>query len=235
MEEPGVISDYADRLAGKLSFDRALSRRVRQEVEDHLRDAVAADRSGDPRQAERRAIARFGDPHAIAAQFAVAALARQARRAGLAVILVIAGVFVAMKARIVWYALTQWALSDQAQAVSGIVGAIDFYAFWLAVIVGTAGWAYIGSRRTPAAFDPAYRRQLRCFFRLSAVATAVLIASVISDGVLTALRLLETTMSAAFLVPILSMAIEIACAGLLVFQIRGATRRMASTAALMGA
>jgi hypothetical protein len=38
-----VISDYLDTLAGALSFDRSLSGRVRQEVEDHLRGAVAAD------------------------------------------------------------------------------------------------------------------------------------------------------------------------------------------------
>jgi dsRNA-specific ribonuclease len=42
-----VISDYLESLVGALSFDRSLSRRVRQEVEDHLREAVAADPMGD--------------------------------------------------------------------------------------------------------------------------------------------------------------------------------------------
>ena len=64
-----MISDYLDSLVGALSFDRPLSGRVRQEVEDHLREAVAA----DP-EAERRAIANFGDPRVIAAEFAMVSL-----------------------------------------------------------------------------------------------------------------------------------------------------------------
>jgi hypothetical protein len=58
---------------------------------------------------------------------------------------------------------------------------------------------------------------------------------VISDGVLTALLLLGTESSAGFLVPIVSMAIEIACVGILVVYIRGITLRAASTAALLNA
>jgi 3-dehydroquinate synthetase len=61
-----VISDDFVSLAGALSFDRSLSRCVQQEVEDHLREAVAADPSGDRLEAERRAIANFGDPHVTA-------------------------------------------------------------------------------------------------------------------------------------------------------------------------
>ena len=55
----------------------------------------------------------------------------------------------------------------------------------------------------------------------------------ISDGVLTALRLFRTELCVGFLVPIFSMAIEIACAGALVFQIRSLTQRATSTAALL--
>jgi len=87
-----VISDYLDSLVGALSFDRPLSGRVRQEVEDHLREAVAADPAGDGPEAERRAIANFGDPRVIAAEFAMVSLAKQTRRVGAAIILVIAGV-----------------------------------------------------------------------------------------------------------------------------------------------
>jgi hypothetical protein len=36
MQEAGVISDYLESIADALSFDRSLSRRVRQEVEDHF-------------------------------------------------------------------------------------------------------------------------------------------------------------------------------------------------------
>jgi len=57
--------------------------------------------------------------------------------------------------------------------------------------------------------------------------------SVISYGVLTALRLPGTELSAEFLIPIFSMAIEIACAGVLVFQIRTITQRATSVAAVL--
>ena len=229
MQKTRVISEYLVSLEDALSFDRSLSRCVRQEVEDHLWEVVAADPKGNMLEAERRAIANFGDPHIIAAQFAVVSLAKQTRRLGIAVILVIVGVFIAMKARV---AVMQCEISDDMRAVGGIVALIDRYAFWLSVIVGMMGLVYIGSRRTPAALYPAYQNQLRRFNLLCTAATGALIISVISDGVLTALRLPETGLSADFLIPIFSMAIEIACAGILIFHIRSMTRRTASTAAL---
>jgi hypothetical protein len=188
---------------------------------------------GQPACAQQRAIANFGDARAIAAQFAVVSLARHSRRAGAAAVLVIASVFIAMKARIAWYAAAQWTVSDEMRTISGLVVRIDRYAFWLAVIIGFGGWAYIVSRRIPAAFYPAYRRQLRRFFFLCSAAAAALVVSVISDGVLTALLLRGTELSTEFLVPILSMAIEIACVGILVLHIRGVTLRTASAAALL--
>jgi len=66
---------------------------------------------------------------------------------------------------------------------------------------------------------------------LCGAAAAALVVSVISDAVLTALQLQGTDLSAEFLVPILSMAIEIACVGILVSRIRGVTLA-ASAAAL---
>jgi hypothetical protein len=228
-----VISDYLDTLAGALSFDRPLSRRVRQEVEDHLRGAVAADPRGDGPEAERRAVADFGDPHVIASQFAVVSLAKQTRRVGGTVILVIAGVFIAMKARVVWYTIMQCGISDEIRAASGIVGFIDRCSFWLSLIIAIGGWAYISGRRIPAAFSTRYREQLRHFFLFCVAATGTLAVSVISDGVLTALRLPEAELSAEFIIPIFSIAIEIACAGALVFQIRSITHRATSTSALL--
>ena len=38
-----MIPDYLKRLERELNFDRSLARCVRQEVEDHLWEAVAAD------------------------------------------------------------------------------------------------------------------------------------------------------------------------------------------------
>ena len=94
MAESGVISSYLERPARELEFDPSLSRRVRREVEDPLREAVAADPTPDRVEAERRAVARFGDPREIAAQFAVVSLARQARRIGVGAVLVIGLVFI---------------------------------------------------------------------------------------------------------------------------------------------
>src|SRR5262249_25389719 len=156
----------------------------------------------------------------IASQFAAVSLAKQTRRVGAAIILVIAGVFIAMKARVAWYAVMQCAISD-----SGIVGLIDRYSFWLSVIIGIGGWAYISGRRIPAASYTGYRMHVRCFFLLCIAATVPLAVSVISDGVLTALRLPEAELSAEFLIPVFSMAIEVASAGVLVFQIRSITQR----------
>jgi len=233
MPKAGVISDYLHALAAALSFDRSLARCVCQEVEDHLCEALAADPARDRLEAERRAIANFGDPHLIAAQFAVVSLARQTRRVGAAVVVVLVAVFATMKARIAWYAATQWAMRDDLKAAGEIVGLIDRYSFWLAIILGVAGLAYISSRRIPPVFDPGYRRQLRRSFLLCGGATASLAVSVICDGVLTTLKLFGTELGAASLLPVFSMAIEIACAGVLVFQIRGITRRATSTAVLL--
>ena len=228
-----MISDYLESLVHALNFDRSLSRRVREEVEVHLREAVAADPRCAGPEAERRAIANFGDPQLIAAQFAVVSLAKRTRGVGNAVILVIAGVFITMKARVAWYAVMQCAIGDDIRAVSGIVGSIDRYAFWLSVISGIGGWAYICGRGIPAKFHAEYRTQLGRFRWFCTAATGALIVSVISDALLTALRLPGAKLSAESLLPIFSIAIEIACAGVLVFQIRSIMQRATSTAALL--
>jgi len=228
MAESGLISDYVDRLARQLDFDPSLSRCVRREVEDHLWEAVSTDLTGDRLEAERRAVTNFGDPQAIAAQFAVVSLAKQARRVGFAAIVMIAAVFIAMKARLTWYAVMACP-TDQMGTLGETVVSIDRYAFWLSVFVGIAAWMYIDSRRIPTTFTPEYRTQLRRFFLLCLAATGALIASVISDGVLTSLRLVGTRWSLDVLIPVVSMAIEVVCAGGLVVSIRGMTKRTAST------
>ena len=234
MQDSSVIAAYAELLERKLVFSPTLARRVRQEVEDHLWEAVAAGPAGKGCDAAQRAIADFGDPHVIATQFATAWLVNQTRKVGATVILVIACVFAAMKGRVAWYAATQWELSDDVRAVGKLVGAIDAYAFLLSVIVGVAGWAYLVSRRgPPAALYAAHCRHLRRVLYLSIVSAAALAVSVISDGVLTALRLLGRESSAEFLVPISSMAIELVCAAILIFSVRGFAVRMAQATALL--
>ena len=202
---------------------------MRQEVEDHLWETVAADPTGDRLDAERRAVANFGDPRVIAAQFAVASLAKQAGRVGAAAVLGIAAVFVAMKARLTWYDVMAFPAVEQFRALSGIVLLIDRSAFWLSIFIGIAGWIYIDSRRVPATFTSEYRTQLRRFFLVSSAATGTLIASVVGDGVLTFFRLLGTGWFVEFLVPVFSIAIEIACVGVLLSYVRGIAQRTAPT------
>jgi hypothetical protein len=158
-----MIPDYLDRLARELDFDRSLSRRVRQEVEDHLWEAVAADSTGDMLQAQQRAIARFGDARVIAAQFAVVCLANYTRRAGVAAVLVIAAVFMAMKARIAWYAAMQWAISDDMKAVSGLVVQIDRYASGCRLSSDSA----VGPTSAAAGFRPRSIRHIAGSFAAS--------------------------------------------------------------------
>ena len=178
-----MISDYLDRLGGALSFDRALAHRVRVEIEDHLREGTAADPSPDRRGAEKRAIAACGDPRALAAEFAVIALAKRTRRLGVGVFLGIVGVLIAMKARVAWYALMQCAMSDDVRSVAAFVGSIDAGAFWASLVLGIAGAAYLGGGRAPTPLARTRRFRLLC-----AAATAALTVSVISDGVLTSIR-----------------------------------------------
>jgi hypothetical protein len=234
MQESGLIAAYAELLAGKLDFNPSLSRRVRQEVQDHLWEAAAAGPTGNECEAVQRAIANFGDPHVIATQFATAWLARQAWKVGVTVILVIGAVLVAMKARVTWYAVVQWGLSDDVRAVAKSVGLIDACAFWLSVVVGIVACTYPFVRRVPSAsLCAAHFIRLRHLLFLSAVSAAALSVSVIGDGVLTALRLVGREFSADFLIPISSMAIEIVCAGILIFSVRSIVVRMAHATALL--
>ena len=201
---------------------------MRREVEDHLWEAVAADATGGGLEAERRAVASFGDPRVIATQFAVVSLGTQARRASVSALVVITAVAIAMQARLTWYAATQWPAVSTMATFGAMVASIDRYAFWLAVLVGISAWVYIDRRRIPAAFTEEYRRQLRRFRLLSSVAAGALAASVISDGVLTSLRLLSARSSVETLLPLFSMAVELACAGALVFSLLHMRQRAAS-------
>ena len=215
-----MISDYLDQLADALSFDRALAWRVRREFEEHLREAIAADQTGDPREAERRAIAACGDPYLISAEFVAVSLARRTKRLGLSVILLVGGIFLAMKARIAWYAAMQWDLAENMRAVAATVGAIDRYAFYASIILGAVGWACTGRASSDVLARRDDGRRLRRLCLVSSVATAAVFVSVISDAVLTALRLATCASSTTvFFVPILSVLIEIAGAGALIVLI----------------
>jgi hypothetical protein len=224
-----MIADYLDTLTRALSFDPRLARDVRREVEDHLSEYVATSPLSDRHEAERRAVARFGRVDSLAAQFALASLARRTRRLGFVVVLAIAAVLVTMKGRVAWYAAVDWRPDDAARVLAAPVLLVDRCAFWLAVALGLGALAYLRIRLGRAPADP------RCMWRagwLCAGATAALAVTVVADAVLTALRV-GTDPCLAALVPIGSMAIEIACAAVLAHLIVDTARRATAARALL--
>src|SRR5579859_5549191 len=107
MPQPSPVADYLHELGRELAFDPALSRRVRQEVEDHLQEAVTAD--PEPTiNAEKRAIVRFGAPQKIAEQYRIVWLYRRMKRTGLFALCAVLVAFGTMESRVVWYGRTRW-------------------------------------------------------------------------------------------------------------------------------
>jgi hypothetical protein len=142
-------------------------------------------------------------------------------------------VFIAMKARVTWYALMECAIGDDIAAVAKFVGSIDRYSFWLSVIVGVGCWAYAGRGRFNASLDDTHRKRFRRFVFLCISAAIALAVSVTSDAVLTVLRLPEIGWSLEFLIPTVSMLCEILGASLLAWQIRAIARRVATTKTML--
>jgi hypothetical protein len=228
MQSQRPIAEYAAALSRELAFDGPLSRRVRQEVEDHLWEATAGE---DSVEAQRSAVERFGDSRAIAAQYAASSLSQQTKNVGVIAVLAIAGIYVSMKGRLEWYGLVNWTMGDHLRAAIDVAMPLIRYNFRAAVALGIISWAYSASRKTPPCLDPAHRRQLRISQRLSAGATAVASLSVLVDLVLTAVRLIESPWSILALVPLGLLAAEIGLAvGLAVplLVIVRRTRRAAS-------
>ena len=230
-----MIDAYVNSLLGALRHDRSLARRLRREVEDHLWEAVRADPSVESREAQRRAIAVFGNPGLIAAQFAAVSLQKQTRRTGAAVVLIVAGVYITMKARVAWYALMECAISNEIAAIAQLVGSIDRYSFWLSVVLGAGCWAYSGRGGFQVSLSRKHRNLCRRFIFLCSAAAIALVVSVISDAVLTLLRLPKVDLSLEFLIPTLSMLCEILGAGVLVGQIRSTAQRVAITRTMLEA
>lgn len=127
----GMIDDYVAALRRELDFDPALAHRLADEVEDHLRDAAEADPAWPSPDAERRAVARFGLGREIAAQFAVDAVDRQARRTWVTLAVAAAVTFVAMRLRVLW-------LDDG--SIAALAPLVDRYAFIASLAMGLLGW-----------------------------------------------------------------------------------------------
>ncbi|KJC44043.1 hypothetical protein UP09_16310 [Bradyrhizobium sp. LTSP885] len=177
-------------------------------------------------EAERKAIELFGPAKTIAAQFAATSLLKRSRSVGPIVLLIVLGVFAAMKARVAWYAATGWTASEPArfQDIGVIAYAFDRYAFYLALIAGLCAWVY-ASRMPSGALD---KTRLQRSFMLSAAAGAALIGSVLADIVLTALRLSGVGWSTSHLIPIASVGIEVALVVVLVASVHAVTSLVAT-------
>jgi hypothetical protein len=230
VRQPGPIADYLDALARELGFDIALSRRVCAEIEDHLRQATDGCLSIESQQ---RAVANFGDPRDIARQYITSSLLTHMRWVGLAMIGASTAIFLAMKARVVWYEVMQWKLNAEWEAVRTIGLAIDRCGFVGALSIALIGWIYISTRRAPIRFHVAYNKELnRCIVLCGAAATGLIVSVTIETG-LAGIRLLGMEWGAAALVPILSLVIEMAAAALLVLRIRAMIRRAAVVFSLL--
>jgi hypothetical protein len=229
MQSQSPIAEYAAALSRELAFDGPLSRRVRQEVEDHLWEATAGE---DSIAAQRSAVAKFGDPRAIAAQYAASSLYRHTKNVGIIAVIAIAGIYVSMKARLAWYGLLHWTMGDQLRAAIDAAMPFIRYNFMAAVALVIIGWAYSESRKTPYYLESAHRRQLRVSQLLSAAATAMVSLSVVSDLVVTTARLAESSWSMQALVPLGLLAAEIGLSVALGFQLVGAVRRTSLAASL---
>jgi hypothetical protein len=233
MPKPSPVADYLGRLTRELSFDPPLASRVCQEVEDHLCEAAAATGDGSI-EAQGRAIRNFGDAREIASQYAPLSLLRQARRSGAIIVVASGALYLAMKGRIAWYGLMQWVLTDNLQAVGKIVLAIDRSAYILAFLLGAVGWAYISSRRVSPRFDAGCRAQLRRGLLLAIAATCPMLVSVMADTVVTAFRIFEERPPISVsLIPLLSIAVEVAFAVVLVAALGKALRSTLRASSLL--
>lgn len=103
----------------------------------------------------------------------------------------------------------------------------------MAIIFTLIGWAYIGTRRAPIRFHLTYNKQLNRCIVLCSGAAGALTLSVVIETVLTGMRLFGTEWSTATLVPILSLAIEMAATTLLVRHVRAMVRRTAVVSAFI--
>jgi hypothetical protein len=230
VRQSGPIADYLDALARELGFDIALSRRVCAEIADHLWQATDGCVSIESQQ---QAVANFGDPRDLARQYMTASLLTQVRRVGLAMIGASIAIYVAMKARVVWYALMQWELNTGWENVRATGLAIDRYGFLAASSIALIGWVYISARRAPIRLHVTYNKELNRCIVLCGAAAGGLIVSVTVETVLTGIRLFEMEWCAAALVPILTLIIEMAAVALLVLRIRAMIRRTAVAFSLL--
>jgi hypothetical protein len=207
------IADFGSAVARELSFDPRLARRLRAEVEDHLHQAAAdrADPNGDNGLAE--VMCAFGNPKAFAQQFLATALLSLARRAAAVTALAVVGTFGAMEIRAVWYGWVNWPASDHVRAANAIGHPVDRFAFALAAAFALSALAYVITRRAPARFYPTFGWEIGFCIKLNVAVALALMSAMVTELVLTGVRLFEAELDARALVPFVSLMLEIAVAG----------------------
>jgi hypothetical protein len=199
----GLIEQYIASLRRELDFDRAIARRLGDEVEAHLRDAAEADPAWPSADAERRAIERFGLARDIAVQFAKDAVERQVRRTWIALLVTVGVTFVAMRLRVIW-------LGEVGDTLSVLAPVIDRYAFVAALAIAAVGWWRFRNSLVPL---------LVCLAALAAsIGAGIVRAGLFADG--------------APLHVLLPAGGEVALIGLLAFHVFALGRRLKLTASL---
>jgi hypothetical protein len=233
MQQPSPVAEYLETLSRALSFDPPLARRVRQEAEDHLHEAVAAAAGDASIEEQHRAVRRFGNARDIASQYAASSLLSQTRRTGAVVVLAVAGIYLTMKGRLAWYGLTQWGLSSDLQDYGRLGLVFNRVSFTLALVLGVVGWIYIASLRVSPRLHATYRNQLRRGVAIAIAAACPFVASVLVDAALTGLRLHTAQSFAAASLPLLSMVAEASLAVFLVSEILKTIRRAGRASSLL--
>lgn len=228
MPQPSPIADYLDDLARDLAFDPALSRRVRREIEDHLRQATMAEAAESAIDAENRAIMKFGAPQEIARQYRALSLHMRLKRTGILVLCATLAAFWAMETRVVWYALTRWDISAHLKTIGETIIPIDRCAFALAFAFGIAGWVYIVSRPIPVACGQASRSQIRRGHFLIAAAAGGTAIAVTCEMIVTGWRLVEVHWTINSLLPVISIFLEIGVVLAALIYIRNTVHRAAA-------
>lgn len=157
-----LIAGYVQTLRRELAFDPVLAARAAEEIEDHLREAALE--HGRDEAAQRRALARLGDPSVMAADFAQAWLPQRLKLTWRAIALAAVAIFVAMRLRHLLMPLDGAGVPVFLQLAAWF----DRYAFVAALVVGLGGWLGLRHR----ASEP-LRRRTPLLQLVSAIALAL--------------------------------------------------------------
>lgn len=124
-----ALERYLSEYDRALAFDPALARRVREEVEAHIGEAIDHGRTPED------AIARFGRASALAPDFARAALPARLRATFHAALAMLAATFVLMRLRSILFALGQ---ADG--GVADTLTLVDRAGFAGGIVFGLVAW-----------------------------------------------------------------------------------------------